>query len=141
MAALLFLAVGLVLISAMSWLQVDLMHLLTGEILAVSVSDLVVIWTAGAAILAMLYGIWRPLLVTTISEELAIAEGINPVRTRLIFMVLMALLIALLSLKEYAVLGHVGLGSTFLAVCYLAAIVLLRRHDGGSCCIGMRQQR
>lgn len=44
---------------------------------------------------------------------------------------LMALLIATLTLNEYAVLGHVGLGSTFLAVCYLGAIALLRKHENG----------
>jgi len=89
------LAIGLVMISMMTWLQIDLMHLLTGEILAVSKSDIVVILTGGIIILALLVWIWRHLLGATVNAELAIAENLKPERARIIFMLSLALLIAL----------------------------------------------
>ena len=45
--------------------------------------------------LGLLVAIWRPLLAATVNAELAQAEGLNPQRSRLIFMLLMAGVIAL----------------------------------------------
>ena len=39
--------------------------------------------------------LWRPLLASTVSSELAEAEGLSPERTRFLFMLLMALVIAI----------------------------------------------
>jgi len=89
------LAMGLVAITAMSWLRVDLMGLLFGDILAVSVRDIAIIYGGGALILAVLIWLWRPLLAATVSDELAQAEGLHPERARIAFMLLMAVVIAI----------------------------------------------
>ncbi len=89
------LAFGLVLVAFMTWIRFDLMSLLFGDILAVSVSDLIAIYTGGALILAGLIKLWRPLLAATISEDIAQAEGLQPELHRTLFMVLLALLIAI----------------------------------------------
>ncbi|WP_119167621.1 metal ABC transporter permease [Algihabitans albus] len=88
------LALGLVLIAFMTWLRVDLTGLLFGDILAVSRQDLLLIYGGGLAVIAVLIAIWRPLLAGTVNVELAAAEGLAPERARLIFMLLMAAVIA-----------------------------------------------
>ncbi len=89
------LAVGLVLIALMTWVRIDLMGFLFGDILAVTRADIAIIWLGGAVVLAALAWLWRPVLAATVSPELAAAEGLNPERTRLVFMLLMALVIAM----------------------------------------------
>jgi len=46
-------------------------------------------------VLALLAAVWRPLLAATVSAELAAAEGLKPERARLVFMLLMAGVIAI----------------------------------------------
>jgi len=89
------LAIGLVLIAFMTWLRVDLMGYLFGDILAISKADLAVIYLGGAATLAILALIWRALLAETASFELAKAEGMNPEFARIVFIFLMAAVIAM----------------------------------------------
>jgi len=89
------LAIGLVVLSLMTWIRVDLMGLLFGDILAVSKSDL---WMIGATILitgAILAIIWRSLFATTVSRELAEAEGIRAQTIEMLFMLLIAAVIAI----------------------------------------------
>ncbi|MHA1159038.1 MAG: metal ABC transporter permease [Alphaproteobacteria bacterium] len=97
------LAVGLVVIAIMSWVRVDLMSLLFGDILAVSKLDIAVIYAAGAATLAVLIAVWRRLVAATVSTELAAAEGVAPARVNFVFMLLMAVVIAI-SMKIIGVL-------------------------------------
>jgi zinc transport system permease protein len=89
------LALGLVAITAMSWLRVDLMSLLFGDILAVSARDIAIVYGGGLAVLAVLVPLWRPLLAATVSADLAQAEGLHPERARIAFMLLMAVVIAI----------------------------------------------
>ena len=89
------LALGVVVLALMSWVRIDLMGLLFGDILAVSRFDLVVIYTGGCLVLGMLLMIWRPLFAATVNRELAEAEGLEPKRDDIIFMVLMAGVIAM----------------------------------------------
>ncbi len=89
------LALGLVMVAFMSWVRVDLMAFLFGDILAVSRTDIAFVYGGGAVILALVILLWRPLLAATVNEELARAEGLRPERSRLIFMLLMALVIAI----------------------------------------------
>ena len=91
----LMLALGIVIVAMMTWLRIDLMAFLFGDILAVSWTDIVVVYAGGALILALLIFIWRPLLAGTVSSELAAAEGLHPERARIIFMLLMAAVIAI----------------------------------------------
>jgi zinc transport system permease protein len=89
------LALGIVIVAMMTWLRIDLMAFLFGDILAVLWTDIVVVYAGGALILALLIFIWRPLLAGTVSSELAAAEGLHPERARIIFMLLMAAVIAI----------------------------------------------
>ncbi len=89
------LALGLVLLAFMTWVRVDLTGLLFGDILAVTVSDIAVIYAAGAVAFAVLLRIWRPLFAATVSEDLAAAEGLRPERWNFVFMALLAAVIAM----------------------------------------------
>jgi zinc transport system permease protein len=89
------LALGLVLLSFMETLRVDLLAYLFGDVLAVTRSDLVWIWGGGVLVLGVLAGLWSWLLRVTINEELATAGGVPTRAVRLAFMLLMALAVAI----------------------------------------------
>lgn len=89
------LALGLVVLAFMAWVRIDLMGFLFGDILAVSKLDIVTIWLGGAVCLAILAIIWKPLFAATVNDELAAAEGMHPGRANLVFMLLMAAVIAI----------------------------------------------
>ncbi|MDE0907779.1 MAG: metal ABC transporter permease [SAR324 cluster bacterium] len=89
------LSLGMLVISLMTWVRVDLMSYLFGDILAVDVKDLLWIYGGGGVALGVLLWIWRPLLAVTVDEALAQAEGIPALRLQLVFMLLIAGLIAL----------------------------------------------
>ena len=89
------LSLGMLVISLMTWVRVDLMSYLFGDILAVDVEDLLWIYGGGVVALGVLLWIWRPLLAVTVDEALAQAEGIPTLRLQLVFMLLIAGLIAL----------------------------------------------
>lgn len=97
------LALGMVVLAFMSWVRIDLMGFLFGDILAVSKLDIAIIWIGGACVLGVLSLIWRPLFAGTVSWELAEAEGMKPDQANLIFMILMATVIAI-SMKIVGVL-------------------------------------
>lgn len=97
------LALGLVCLGLMTWVRIDLMAFLFGDILAVSKGDIAVIYAGGAVVLALLAWIWRPLFAATVSRELAEAEGLDPARANVVFMLLMATVIAI-SMKIVGVL-------------------------------------
>ncbi|WP_421723824.1 metal ABC transporter permease [Bauldia sp.] len=89
------LAIGLVVLAFMTWVRMDLMGLLFGDILAVSRTDILVVYVGGVAILTTLGLIWTPLFAGTVSREVAEAEGRSPGRADFVFMLLMALAIAI----------------------------------------------
>ena len=97
------LAVGLVVLAFMTWVRVDLMGFLFGDILAISVEDIAIIWGGGLIVLALVSFIWKPLLASTVSYEIAVAEGLRPDLANFLFMVLMAGVIAI-SMKIVGVL-------------------------------------
>lgn len=88
------LALGLVAFALMTWVRVDLMGLLFGDILAVSVTDIAVIYAGGGIVLAVLIYIWRPLFAATVSPELAQAEGLRPGVANIVLMLLLASVVA-----------------------------------------------
>ncbi|OBT27518.1 hypothetical protein A9266_02285 [Vibrio tasmaniensis] len=88
------LSLGLVAVSFLDNVRVDLMSYLFGDLLAVSPTDLVFIY-AGAAVIGLVLTIfWRPLLSTTVNEDLAAVDGINIDLMRLILMLLVGIVIA-----------------------------------------------
>jgi len=88
------LSLGLVALSFMEGIRVDLMAYLFGDVLAVTHADLWLIGIGGVIVLAMLLGMWRSLLAMTVNADLAAAEGVPVVWVRLGFMLLIALVIA-----------------------------------------------
>jgi zinc transport system permease protein len=102
------LAVGLVVISFLSFIRFDIMGLLFGDILAVAPNDIFIIWIGGVLILLVLKIIWKPLFASTVNYELAEAEGMNPARVNAIFTILMAAIIAI-SIKMVGLLLITGM--------------------------------
>ncbi|HSX76414.1 MAG TPA: metal ABC transporter permease, partial [Shinella sp.] len=89
------LAIGLVIVSFMTWVRIDLVGFLFGDILAVTRADVDLVWGGGVLVTFAIIWMWRPLIASTVNPELAEAEGLQPERTRLAFMLLMALVIAI----------------------------------------------
>lgn len=88
------LALGLVAVSLIEGVRVDLESYLFGEILAVTVTDLAVIWTGAGLVLALLIWRWQALLTATLSSDLASASGISPRREQLILTFALAITVA-----------------------------------------------
>jgi len=88
------LALGLVVLSFLQFLRIDLLSYLFGDLLAVSKGDLALIWGGGLVVLAVLALLWRPLLRLTLHEELAAAEGLPVLALQLAFLLLLALVVA-----------------------------------------------
>lgn len=89
------LSLGLVTLSFMDNVRVDLMAYLFGDLLAVQPQDLLWIYGGGGVVLLILWRLWDPLLSMTISEELARVEGVKVELLRATLMLLIALVIAL----------------------------------------------
>jgi zinc transport system permease protein len=89
------LAIGLVVLALVSWIRVDLNGLLFGDILSVSKTDLGIIAIGGLTIIGILKLIWHPLFAATVNREIALAEGGNPDRVNLVYMILLAAVIAI----------------------------------------------
>jgi len=102
------LAVGLVVVGFLTFIRFDIMGLLFGDILAVNLDDILIIYIGGALILLVLKLIWKPLFASTVNYELAEAEGLNPDRAKAIFTILMAGIIAI-SIKMVGLLLITGM--------------------------------
>lgn len=88
------LSLGLVTLSFMDNVRVDLMAYLFGDLLSVQPMDLLWIYGGGALVLLTLWRLWDPLLSMTISEELARVEGVRVDVLRCVLMLLIGLVIA-----------------------------------------------
>jgi zinc transport system permease protein len=88
------LSLGLVAISFLEGVRIDLMAYLFGDILAVSWNDLWWIFAGGLVALLLLLVLWRPLLAVTVHEDLARVEGVRVSLVSIGFMLLIALVIA-----------------------------------------------
>jgi zinc transport system permease protein len=89
------LAIGLVAVSFLDNVRIDLMAYLFGDILAINGTDLVWVYGGGTVALAGLAYIWRPLLALSIHADIAHAEGVPVRATRLAFTLLLAIVIAI----------------------------------------------
>lgn len=97
------LAVGIVAVSLLDTVRIDLMAFLFGDILAVSRMDLLVIWGGALAVVGLLSWRWSALLTATLNEDLARASGIDPKREKLILTLTLAVVVAV-SIKVVGVL-------------------------------------
>ena len=88
------LAFGLVVASFLTGVRIDLMAYLFGDILAVTLSDLYIIWFGVIIGLALIYWRWSPMLISTLNEELAYSNDINPKREKLFLTLALAVTVA-----------------------------------------------
>ena len=89
------LSIGLVAVGFMAWLRVDLLAYLFGDVLSVSGGEVALGLAGGAGVLAVLAWLWRDLVAATVSPDLAAAEGVDVLRSRIVFTLLMAVVIAI----------------------------------------------
>ncbi|MBI6629917.1 iron chelate uptake ABC transporter family permease subunit [Pontibaca salina] len=88
------LAAGLVAVSFLTGVRVDLMAYLFGDILAVSRGDLAVIWGGAGIVTTLVVWRWSALLTATLNTDLAYASGIDPRREQLILTLALAVVVA-----------------------------------------------
>ncbi len=89
------LALGFVAVALVPGLRADIVGLLFGDILALSWADVAWIWAGAVIVLAALALLWRKLLLATIDEDLAAAEGVRTAPMRIALMLLVAAVVAL----------------------------------------------
>jgi len=88
------LAFGLVAISFVKGVRVDLDAYLFGDILAVTSQDLLIIWLGAVAVVSLIAWRWSALLMTTLNPELAHASGVNPKHEQMVLTVALAVVVA-----------------------------------------------
>jgi len=88
------LALGFVVLATMETVRADLLGYLFGDVLALSVSDLLAIAGASVGVLAATALLWRPLLRAAAGGPIAAAENRDSAWTQTAFLVLVALLVA-----------------------------------------------
>jgi len=97
------LSVGLITIGFMQGVRIDLNALLFGDLLSLEWTDVIQIYVVSTVIISVIYFLWDRLLMVTISSEVAAAEGIPSNTIHLIFLLIMALTIAI-SMKVVGIL-------------------------------------
>lgn len=88
------LAFGLVAVSFLSGVRIDLMAYLFGDILAVSRTDLAVIWGGALLVVVLITWRWAALLTSTLNEDLAYASGYDPKKEQLLLTICLAITVA-----------------------------------------------
>lgn len=88
------LALGLITYSLTESSNTDLHDLLFGDILTLSATDIVFLAIGVFSCLLVIIKIWSKAILSTVSEELAAAEGINTKRINFLLMILMAITVA-----------------------------------------------
>ncbi|MBC9129842.1 zinc ABC transporter permease subunit ZnuB [Frischella sp. Ac48] len=89
------LSLGVVVISLLNNIRVDLMGYLFGDLLSITLNDIYYILFGTIIVSIILYLNWNRFLFITVSEELAFSNGINIIKTKFILTLLLALTIAL----------------------------------------------
>lgn len=111
-------ALGIVLITGLRGTGVDLWHILFGNVLAVSRSDLYVTLGIGSFVLLMIIIFYRPLLLSTFDPIMAKATGV-PVRLIHYLLMLLLSLVTVASLKTVGIVLVVAMLITPGATAYL----------------------
>lgn len=105
------LAVGLLALSLMDRVRLDLTGYLFGDVLAVTRADLGLIAGTAAVVLGTLVACWRPLLSATVHPDLAAVEGVPVARMRLLLGLLLA--------------GLIGVGMKVVGVLLVVSLLLV----------------
>ncbi len=87
------LSAGLVTMSQMDEVRVDLLAYLFGDLLSIGIADLPVLSIALLLVLAIVTYFWRELLSAAIDEDLAAVEGLPIIKLRMLLLVLLALVV------------------------------------------------
>jgi len=85
------LSLGIVVLSIVGDANTDYFGFLFGDILSISVSDIYWVYSVLIVVGSLLVFFWQKLLLLTINEELAVAEGLNQMLYQLLFMLMIAL--------------------------------------------------
>lgn len=88
-------AAGLIVISFMERLRVDLISYLFGDILSIGIVDLWLIFGTAFIVSALLSWQWTNLLSMTINKDLAAVEGVPVERVRLLLVFVLAAVVAI----------------------------------------------
>ncbi|GEA49479.1 zinc ABC transporter permease [Vibrio inusitatus NBRC 102082] len=88
------LSLGLIAVSFLDNVRIDLMGYLFGDLLSVNNYDVMFIYMGATVVMLLLVAFWRPLLSSTVNEELAAVEGVNISLMRLLIMLMIGLVIA-----------------------------------------------
>jgi len=90
------LGLGLVVIALLQskGLRIDLNAYLFGDILALSQNEVWFILASVVLLIPFIAWIWRPMIAIAVHEDLARVEGVQVIKVRLIFMILMAVVVA-----------------------------------------------
>lgn len=102
------LAIGLVAVSFLPNVRLDLLAYLFGDILAVSWGDIGLIWGGAGLVVGLLSSRWSALLTATLNPDLARSVGINPAREQLVLTLTLAVTVAV-AIKVVGVLLIVAL--------------------------------
>lgn len=89
------LAGGMIALSLIPNVQFDLHSTLFGDVLSVTQQDLMWIYIGGAIVISLLFRFWDRLVLTTISADLAHAEGVNILHIQFLLMILMTIVVAI----------------------------------------------
>ncbi|MDQ6772859.1 MAG: metal ABC transporter permease [Candidatus Dormibacteraeota bacterium] len=84
------LGLGVLFISLYTGYATEAYALLFGEILGISASDVLITLAAGVVTLVALAAVYRPLLFTSVDEDLAAARGVPVTALSVLFMVILA---------------------------------------------------
>lgn len=87
------LSLGLIVISLIDGLRVDLTAYLFGDLLSLGAGDLPPLVLGTALVLGLLAWQWRSFVMASVHEELAAVDGIAVARLRLLLMLLLALVV------------------------------------------------
>ena len=88
-------AAGLIVISFMERLRIDLISYLFGDILSIGVADLYLIFGTAIMVTALLVWQWTNLLSFTINKDLAAVEGVPVERAQLLLVFVLAAVVAI----------------------------------------------
>ncbi|NKB44774.1 MAG: hypothetical protein GKS03_10905 [Alphaproteobacteria bacterium] len=97
------LAGGLIAITFIQGIRIDLIAYLFGDILAVSDTDVAWTWAGAILVSGVVALLWRPLVALTVNKDMAMAEGIAGRSIELAFVVLIAVVVAI-SMKVVGIL-------------------------------------
>ena len=89
------LAIGLVTASLIQGVRIDLTSYLFGDLIAVSVQDLWIVWIGGTWVIGLLTWRWQSLLTTTLNPDLAHASGLSPKTEDYVLTLCLAVVVAI----------------------------------------------